>query len=56
MELPSKTSEQIEFNTTPKIEEHMLIVMDKSTLEEHLSQPWQANNKQIKIAVFSDCL
>ena len=29
----------------------MLIVMDKSTLEEHLSQPLQTLNKQIKIAL-----
>ena len=51
MELPSKLLEQIAFNTKPKIEEHMLIVMDKSTHEEHLSQPLQTNNKQFKIAV-----
>ena len=51
MELPSKLLEQIAFNTRPKIEEHMLIVMDKSTHEEHLSQPLQTNNKQFKIAV-----
>ena len=29
----------------------MLIVMDKSTHEEHLSQPLQTNNKQFKIAL-----
>ena len=29
----------------------MLVVMDKSTHEEHLSQPLQTNNKQIKIGV-----
>ena len=29
----------------------MLIVMDKSTLEEHLSQPRQTSNKQFKLAV-----
>ena len=29
----------------------MLIVMDKSTHEEHLSQPLQTNNKQFKIAI-----
>ena len=29
----------------------MLIVMDKSTHKEHLSQPLQTNNKQLKIAV-----
>ena len=51
MELPSKILEQIAFNTRPKIEEHMLIVMDKSTHEEHLFQPLQTNNKQFKIAV-----
>ena len=51
MELPSKLLEQIAFNTRPKIEEHMLVVMDKSIHEEHLSQPLQTNNKQFKIAV-----
>ena len=51
MELPSKLLEQIAYNTRPKIEEHILIVMDKSTHEEHLSQPLQTNNKQFKIAV-----
>ena len=29
----------------------MLFVMDKSTHEEHLSQPLQTNNKQFEIAV-----
>ena len=51
MELPSKILEQIAFNTRPKIEEHLLIIMEKSTYEEHLSQPLQTNNKQFKIAV-----
>ena len=51
MELSSKLLEQIAFKTRPKIEEHMLVVMDKSTNEEHLSQPLQTNNKQFKIAV-----
>ena len=51
MELPSKFLEQIAFNTRPKIEEHVLIIMDKPTHEEHLSQPLQTNNKQFKIAV-----
>ena len=46
MELPSKLLEQIAFNTRPKIEENMLIVMDKSTYEEHLSQPLQTNNRR----------
>ena len=51
MELPSKLLEQIAVNTRPKIEERMLIIMDKSTHEGHLFQPLQTNNKQIKIAV-----
>ena len=51
MELPSKLLEQIAFNTRPKIEEHMLIIMDKFTHEEHLSQPLQTNSKKFKIAV-----
>ena len=36
MELSNKFLEQVAYNTRPKIEEHMLIVMDKSTLEERL--------------------
>ena len=44
MEPPSKLLEQIAFNTGAKIEEHMLVVMDKSTQEEHLSEPLQTNN------------
>ena len=51
MELPSKLIEQIAYNTRPKIEEHMLIVMVKSTHEEHLFEPLQTNNKQFKNAV-----
>ena len=51
MELPSKLLEQIAFNTRAKIEEHMLIVMKKSTHEEHLAQPLQINNKQFKTAI-----
>ena len=51
MELPSKILGQTAYNTRSGIEEHMLIVMDKSTHEEHLSQPLQTNNKQFKIAV-----
>ena len=49
--LPSKLLEQIAFDTRPKIEEHMLIIMHKSIHEEHLSQPLQTNNKQFKVAV-----
>ena len=51
MELPSKLSEERAYNTKPKIEEHMLIFMDKGTHEEHLSQPLQTNNKQFIRAV-----
>ena len=51
MELPSKLLEQIAFNTRSKIEEHILIVMDKSIHQEHLSQPLHTNNKQFKIAI-----
>ena len=51
MELPSKILEQIAFNTRSRIEEHILIVMDKSTHEEHLFQPLQTINKQFKLAV-----
>ena len=53
MVLPCKILEQIAFNTRPKIDEHMLIVMDKSTHEESLSHLLQTNNKQFKIAVTS---
>ena len=51
MEIPSKLLEHIAFNTRPKIEEHMLIIMDKSSHEEYLFQPLQTNNKQFKIAI-----
>ena len=51
MELPSKILEQIAFNKRPKIEEHMLIVLDKPDHEEHLYQPMETNNKHFKIAV-----
>ena len=51
MELTSKLLEQAAFNTRTKIEEHLLIVMEKGMHEEHLSQPLQTNNKQFKIAV-----
>ena len=51
MELPNKLLEQIACNTRPKKEEHMLIVMGKSTHEEHISQPLETNKKQVKIAI-----
>ena len=46
LELPTKTLEQITFNTSLKNEEHMLIVMDKSTHGQHLSQLLQTNNNK----------
>ena len=46
----SKLSEQKTFIARPKIEEHMLISVDKSTHEQHLSRPLK-NNKNIKIAL-----
>ena len=49
--LPRKLLKQIVFNRRRKIEEHLLIVVDKSTNEEHLSQPLQTNKKEFKIAV-----
>ena len=56
MELPSRVLEQRAFNTRPKREEQMLIVMKKSSHEKHLSQPLQTKNKQYKIAVtFLNC-
>ena len=51
MELPSKSLEQIAFNTRPRREENILVVMDKSIPEEQLDQPLQTNNKKFKIAV-----
>ena len=38
MELPSKLLGQGAFNTRPKNEKHLLIVMDKSTHEGRFSQ------------------
>ena len=51
MELPSQLIIQTAQNTRPKIEKHMLIVINKRTHEEYLSQSLQTNNKQFKIAV-----
>ena len=51
MGLPSKLLQQIAYITRPKIEEHLLIVMDKSTHEKHLFQPLQTNKKQFKKAI-----
>ena len=49
--MSTKLLEQIAHNIKPKIEEHMLIVMDKSTHKGHLFQPIQTNNKHFKLAV-----
>ena len=51
LELHSKHLERLAFKTRPKIEEHLLIVMDKSSHDGQLSQPLQTNNKQFKITV-----
>ena len=52
MELPSKLLNKA-YNTRNRTEEHMLIVMDKSTREEHLPQQLQTYNKQFKKAITS---
>ena len=51
MELPSKILEQKAFNTRRKIQEHLMVVMDKSIHEDHWLQTLQTKNKQFKIAV-----
>ena len=51
IELLCKILKQIASSTRPKTEEHILIVIDKSTYEEHLAQPLQTTNKQTKVAV-----
>ena len=37
--------------TRPKVEQHMLVVMNESVHEEHLSQSLQTSIKQFKIVV-----
>ena len=51
MELPNKLLEKIAFNTRPKIDEHILIVVDKCTHSEDLSQPLPAKIKQFKMSI-----
>ena len=51
MEIPSEILDQGALNTRPKIEEELLIVLDKSIYEDHLSQPLQTNKKQLKTPV-----
>ena len=48
MRLRSKILDPIAFNTRPKTEENMLIVMDKSIHEENPYQPLQTINKKLK--------
>ena len=43
--------EKIALYTRTKIEEHMLIVMDKSMYDENLAQPLATITKLIEIAV-----
>ena len=43
--------EQIVSKTRPKVEEPLLVVMDKSVHEEHLSHTLQTNDQKFKIAV-----
>ena len=47
MELPSKLLEQIAFNTRPKKDEHILIVMDKSTHKEHLFPKYKVKSQTL---------
>ena len=42
---------QIAVITRSRTEKNMLIVLEKSTYEKHLSEPLQTNNKQHKIAL-----
>ena len=49
-EVSSKLLEELAFNRRPKIEDHMLIAMDKFIHEQHYYQPLQTTNKQLKIA------
>ena len=51
MELPSKILEQIAFNRRSKFEDYMLINMNRTMCEEHLSQALPTNNIQFEIAV-----
>ena len=51
MKLPSIISKQKSFNRRIKIGNYMLIVLGKSTDEEHLSQPLPTNIKKFKSAV-----
>ena len=51
LELPCKVLKQIAFITRPKIEENVLIFMDRSSHEDYLSQPLKTNSKQFLKAI-----
>ena len=51
MALQIKLLEQIGFITRFKVQEHMLVVLNKSTQENSLSQTLQTKKKQIKITI-----
>ena len=53
MVLIGEILEQIACQTWPITDENMLIVMENSTHEEHLSQPFWTNNKRFTIAITS---
>ena len=48
MELPSKNLEQIAINTRHKTQWHLLMFMNKSIHEEHLSQPLLTKKNNLK--------
>ena len=51
MELPSQILKQIAFNTRSNVEEHMLIVMEKTVHEENLFEPLQTNKRQFSTSI-----
>ena len=51
MEPPTNCLKQIVYNTRPEIERPMLNVMDKSTYDEHSSQPLHTNFEQFQLPI-----
>ena len=51
MKFLSELLEQMAFHMRLKIKNYILLLMDKSTQDEHLVQPLQTDIKQYKIAV-----
>ena len=47
MEPSSEILKQIAYSTRSKTEKHLLITMDQSTDEKHLSHPLQTNIRQL---------